>query len=85
MAILGVKGFYELPMPCIGNVLLRGARGLSLERLHRGVCGDGMWTIPSSVPSSIIETHELSGMTLEYRRECGRETMSLRSLADVVT
>ncbi|GAB2299762.1 hypothetical protein Dimus_033816, partial [Dionaea muscipula] len=40
------------------------------------ICGDGMWTIPSaSVPSSIMETHELSGMTLEYRRECGRDNV----------
>ncbi|GAB2302877.1 hypothetical protein Dimus_036871, partial [Dionaea muscipula] len=38
-----------------------------------------------SVPSSIIETHELSSMTLEYRRECGRETMCRSSLANVVT
>ncbi|GAB2300387.1 Palmitoyl-acyl carrier protein thioesterase, chloroplastic [Dionaea muscipula] len=40
--------------------------------------------ILESVPSPIMETHELSGMTLEYRRECGRDNV-LQSLANVVT
>ncbi|XP_057247075.1 palmitoyl-acyl carrier protein thioesterase, chloroplastic isoform X2 [Beta vulgaris subsp. vulgaris] len=38
--------------------------------------------ILESAPQSILETHELSGMTLEYRRECGRDNM-LQSLTAV--
>ncbi|GAB2301422.1 hypothetical protein Dimus_035448 [Dionaea muscipula] len=72
MAISGVKGFSEPPMHRIVNVLLRGGRGL---------CSSSQIV---SVPSSIMETHELSGMTLKYRRECGRDNV-LQSLANVVT
>ncbi|CAL9091373.1 unnamed protein product [Musa acuminata var. zebrina] len=38
--------------------------------------------ILESVPTSILESHELAGMTLEYRRECGRDSM-LQSLSAV--
>ncbi|GAB2215991.1 hypothetical protein Droror1_Dr00023757 [Drosera rotundifolia] len=38
--------------------------------------------ILESAPSSILETHELYGMTLEYRRECGRDDV-LQSLGSV--
>ncbi|GAB2289245.1 hypothetical protein Dimus_023550 [Dionaea muscipula] len=38
--------------------------------------------ILESAPSPIIETHELSGMTLEYRRECAKDSV-LQSLANV--
>ncbi|KAL2929259.1 Palmitoyl-acyl carrier protein thioesterase chloroplastic [Bienertia sinuspersici] len=38
--------------------------------------------ILESAPQSILETHELSGMTLEYRRECGRDNV-LQSLTAV--
>ncbi|XP_077211942.1 palmitoyl-acyl carrier protein thioesterase, chloroplastic-like [Tasmannia lanceolata] len=38
--------------------------------------------ILQSAPISILESHELAGMTLEYRRECGRDCM-LQSLAAV--
>lgn len=36
--------------------------------------------ILESAPVSILETHELAGITLEYRRECGRESV-LQSLS----
>lgn len=39
------------------------------------------WILESS-PSSIMESHELAGMTLEYRRECGRNNV-LQSLTSV--
>lgn len=35
-----------------------------------------------SAPISILESHELAGMTLEYRRECGKDSM-LQSLTAV--
>lgn len=35
-----------------------------------------------SAPLSILESHELSAMTLEYRRECGRDSV-LQSLTAV--
>ncbi|GMH27335.1 hypothetical protein Nepgr_029178 [Nepenthes gracilis] len=38
--------------------------------------------ILESAPISILESHELSGMTLEYRRECGRDNV-LQSLTTV--
>ncbi|XP_058111828.1 palmitoyl-acyl carrier protein thioesterase, chloroplastic [Magnolia sinica] len=38
--------------------------------------------ILESAPSSILESHELYGMTLEYRRECGRDSV-LQSLTAV--
>ncbi|KAM7256962.1 hypothetical protein ACFE04_012703 [Oxalis oulophora] len=38
--------------------------------------------ILESVPPAILETHELAGMTLEYRRECGRDSV-LQSLTAV--
>ncbi|CAO2841426.1 unnamed protein product [Amaranthus hypochondriacus] len=38
--------------------------------------------ILESAPQSILETHELSSMTLEYRRECGRDNV-LQSLTAV--
>ncbi|KAL9261690.1 Palmitoyl-acyl carrier protein thioesterase, chloroplastic-like protein [Drosera capensis] len=38
--------------------------------------------ILESAPSSILETHELYCMTLEYRRECGRDDV-LQSLGSV--
>ncbi|KAE9609685.1 hypothetical protein Lal_00006380 [Lupinus albus] len=39
------------------------------------------WLLESA-PQSILESHELSAMTLEYRRECGRESV-LQSLTAV--
>ncbi|KAL9262696.1 Palmitoyl-acyl carrier protein thioesterase, chloroplastic-like protein [Drosera capensis] len=39
------------------------------------------WILESTL-SSILETHELYGMTLEYRRECGRDDV-LQSLGSV--
>lgn len=39
------------------------------------------WIIESA-PISILESHELAGMTLEYRRECGKDSM-LQSLTAV--
>ncbi|XP_009402156.2 palmitoyl-acyl carrier protein thioesterase, chloroplastic [Musa acuminata AAA Group] len=38
--------------------------------------------ILESAPISILESHELAGMTLEYRRECGRDSV-LQSLTAV--
>ncbi|GAB2210503.1 hypothetical protein Droror1_Dr00015770 [Drosera rotundifolia] len=38
--------------------------------------------ILESAPSAIMETHELAGMTMEYRRECGRDDV-LQSLTTV--
>ncbi|KAG6473831.1 palmitoyl-acyl carrier protein thioesterase, chloroplastic-like [Zingiber officinale] len=38
--------------------------------------------ILESAPISILESHELSGMTMEYRRECGKDSV-LQSLAAV--
>eukprot|EP00262_Sarcandra_glabra_P010419 TRINITY_DN2569_c0_g2_i1.p1 TRINITY_DN2569_c0_g2~~TRINITY_DN2569_c0_g2_i1.p1 ORF type:complete len:421 (+),score=67.04 TRINITY_DN2569_c0_g2_i1:324-1586(+) len=38
--------------------------------------------ILESAPISILESHELTGMTLEYRRECGRDSV-LQSLTAV--
>ncbi|XP_020097583.1 palmitoyl-acyl carrier protein thioesterase, chloroplastic-like [Ananas comosus] len=38
--------------------------------------------ILESAPISILEKHELAGMTLEYRRECGRDSV-LQSLTTV--
>ncbi|KAG8487456.1 hypothetical protein CXB51_016238 [Gossypium anomalum] len=38
--------------------------------------------ILESAPLPVLETHELSSMTLEYRRECGRESI-LQSLTTV--
>ncbi|XP_021741595.1 palmitoyl-acyl carrier protein thioesterase, chloroplastic-like [Chenopodium quinoa] len=38
--------------------------------------------ILESAPQSILETHELSGMTLEYRRECGKNNV-ISSLTSV--
>ncbi|KAK7292095.1 hypothetical protein RIF29_07782 [Crotalaria pallida] len=38
--------------------------------------------ILESAPQSILESHELSAMTLEYRRECGRDSV-LQSLTAV--
>jgi len=38
--------------------------------------------ILESAPLSILETHELSSMTLEYRRECGRDSV-VQSLTTV--
>ncbi|KAB2072253.1 hypothetical protein ERO13_A07G003000v2 [Gossypium hirsutum] len=38
--------------------------------------------ILESAPLPVLETHELSSMTLEYRRECGRES-KLQSLTTV--
>ncbi|KAG0498946.1 hypothetical protein HPP92_003637 [Vanilla planifolia] len=38
--------------------------------------------ILEGVPTSLVESHELTGMTLEYRRECGRDNV-LQSLASV--
>ncbi|KAK4265152.1 hypothetical protein QN277_026239 [Acacia crassicarpa] len=38
--------------------------------------------ILESAPQPILETHELSAMTLEYRRECGRDSV-LKSLTAV--
>lgn len=38
--------------------------------------------ILEGAPVSILESHELSGMALEYRRECGRDSV-LQSLAAV--
>ncbi|KAK7281670.1 hypothetical protein RIF29_09860 [Crotalaria pallida] len=35
-----------------------------------------------SVPQPMLESHELSAMTLEYRRECGKDSV-LQSLTDV--
>lgn len=35
-----------------------------------------------SAPQPILESHELYAMTLEYRRECGRNSV-LQSLTDV--
>lgn len=37
-----------------------------------------------SAPQSILESHELFGMTLEYRRECGKDSVlqSLTSVSD---
>ncbi|KAL0905784.1 hypothetical protein M5K25_024222 [Dendrobium thyrsiflorum] len=40
--------------------------------------------ILESAPTSILESHELAGMTLEYRRECGRDSV-LQSLTSVST
>ncbi|KAL3825134.1 hypothetical protein ACJIZ3_021163 [Penstemon smallii] len=39
--------------------------------------------ILESAPSPILETHELAGITLEYRRECMRDSV-LQSLSSVV-
>lgn len=36
-----------------------------------------------SAPLEILETHELAGMTLEYRRECMRDSV-LQSLTSIV-
>ncbi|KAM0944849.1 putative oleoyl-[acyl-carrier-protein] hydrolase [Dioscorea sansibarensis] len=41
------------------------------------------WMLESA-PISILENHELSSMTLEYRRECGRDSV-LQSLTAVST
>ncbi|KAK8936243.1 hypothetical protein KSP39_PZI013152 [Platanthera zijinensis] len=38
--------------------------------------------ILESAPTSILESHELAGLTLEYRRECGRDSV-LQSLTTV--
>ncbi|CAL0307145.1 unnamed protein product [Lupinus luteus] len=38
--------------------------------------------ILESAPQSILESHELSAMTLEYRRECGRDSV-LQSLTSI--
>ncbi|CAN6442121.1 unnamed protein product [Victoria cruziana] len=38
--------------------------------------------ILESAPISILESHELAGITLEYRRECGRDSV-LQSLTSV--
>lgn len=38
--------------------------------------------ILESAPNSILESHELAGMTLEYRRECGRDNV-LKSLTSL--
>ncbi|KAE8687512.1 Palmitoyl-acyl carrier protein thioesterase [Hibiscus syriacus] len=38
--------------------------------------------ILESAPLAVLESHELSSMTLEYRRECGRDSV-LRSLTTV--
>ncbi|URE02139.1 Myristoyl-acyl carrier protein thioesterase [Musa troglodytarum] len=38
--------------------------------------------ILESTPISILESHELAGMTLEYRRECGRDSV-LQSLTAI--
>ncbi|KAI0487861.1 hypothetical protein KFK09_027684 [Dendrobium nobile] len=38
--------------------------------------------ILESAPTTIMESHELAGMTLEYRRECGRDNV-LKSLTSV--
>ncbi|XP_022755076.1 palmitoyl-acyl carrier protein thioesterase, chloroplastic-like isoform X2 [Durio zibethinus] len=43
------------------------------EYVHKGL---------TSAPLPILETHELSSMTLEYRRECGRDSV-LQSLTAV--
>ncbi|KAI0491794.1 hypothetical protein KFK09_026055 [Dendrobium nobile] len=40
--------------------------------------------ILESAPTSILESHELAGMTLEYRRECRRDSV-LQSLTSVST
>lgn len=40
--------------------------------------------ILESAPTSILESHELAGMTLEYRRECGKDSV-LQSLTSVST
>ncbi|XP_020585322.1 palmitoyl-acyl carrier protein thioesterase, chloroplastic-like [Phalaenopsis equestris] len=40
--------------------------------------------ILESAPTSILESHELAGMTLEYRRECGKDNV-LQSLTSVST
>ncbi|KAL6975773.1 Thiolester hydrolase [Sarracenia purpurea var. burkii] len=39
--------------------------------------------ILESMPISILESHELSNMTLEYKRECGRDNV-LKSLTHVL-
>lgn len=39
--------------------------------------------ILESAPASVVETHELAGMTLGYRRECRRDSV-LQSLTSVV-
>ncbi|XP_051114065.1 palmitoyl-acyl carrier protein thioesterase, chloroplastic [Andrographis paniculata] len=43
--------------------------------------------ILESAPAHIVETHELAGMTLEYRRECMRDSVlqSLTSVGDMAT
>uniref|UniRef100_O24419 Acyl-[acyl-carrier-protein] hydrolase n=1 Tax=Myristica fragrans TaxID=51089 RepID=O24419_MYRFG len=40
--------------------------------------------ILESVPSSLLESHELYGMTLEYRKECGKDGL-LQSLTAVAS
>ena len=40
-----------------------------------------LWLLQSA-PQPILESHELSAMTLEYRRECGRDS-KLQSLTAV--
>ncbi|PKA46788.1 Palmitoyl-acyl carrier protein thioesterase, chloroplastic [Apostasia shenzhenica] len=40
--------------------------------------------ILESAPTAILESHELAGMTLEYRRECGRDSV-LQSLTSIST
>jgi len=40
--------------------------------------------ILESAPMSILEKHELAGMTLEYRRECGKDSV-VQSLTTVYT
>lgn len=43
-----------------------------------------MFCLPlQSAPLEILETHELAGMTLEYRRECMRDSV-LQSLTSIV-
>ncbi|XP_047308819.1 palmitoyl-acyl carrier protein thioesterase, chloroplastic-like [Impatiens glandulifera] len=39
--------------------------------------------ILEGAPAAILESHELYGVTIEYRRECGRDSV-LQSLTDVV-
>lgn len=40
-----------------------------------------LWMLQSA-PQAILESHELSSVTLEYRRECGRDSV-LQSLTAV--
>ena len=41
-----------------------------------------IYFFPQSAPISILEKHELASMTLDYRKECGRDSV-LQSLTTV--